>query len=194
MAESIIQSKSTIVAVGYACAIMNFFMLPIIFTVVGIFTGLICLFSTKIAHGLLIIIMCIITGCVGASIGGWGLGLPKFALNSTFDIKTKTHENFVGNWVCVAANIEKKEDYYDYDHLIGQTNHINIQPDEKDKNGNEFYFFSGEGGLYFIKNDTTLQTADDNCELIYNITNKHLTLNEKKPKIEMEFSKSNESN
>jgi hypothetical protein len=74
------QSKSIIITIGYITSFAPLLLLPIIFMPIAIIIGLSCILNNKIIDGLLIILLAIICGIIGAAIGGWGLGLSKFHL------------------------------------------------------------------------------------------------------------------
>lgn len=69
--------NSTVVTMGYIFSFMPLLLIPIIFMPLAIVFGLTCLFQNKAGHGFAIIFLAIACGCIGAYLGGWGLGLPK---------------------------------------------------------------------------------------------------------------------
>lgn len=75
--QSVPNNNIAIVILGYGFCLLSFLLLPIVFMPIAILMGITCMFTNNWSHGMYIIFIAIVLGCISAHIGGWGLGLPK---------------------------------------------------------------------------------------------------------------------
>lgn len=177
--------NGTLPAVGYACIVMNFVLLPIVFTITGVFVGLICLFSNAFTRGIIIIILCICTGFIGASIGGWGLGLGK--PNIHLSMPNSSEDNFTGQWIC---NTYFKRDHLDLQTQVGDVYTITKEDNPNENGQTEYALQSTEWTQYFtLENQNTLKSTSDSTSLVYDKKNDRLILNNTVLKINLFFSR-----
>lgn len=71
------QGRPVMIA-GYCLSVTCLLILPIIFLPVSIICGCFSIGYNRIGHGILIIILALIFSFIGASHGGWGMGIQFY--------------------------------------------------------------------------------------------------------------------
>lgn len=71
------QAKNRLIIVGYIISCASILILPIVFIPLGILIGIINIVGGETGHGIAQILLAIILGIIGASIGGAGFGIGR---------------------------------------------------------------------------------------------------------------------
>lgn len=84
-------SNDSLLVIGYIIPFIALIILPIVFTPIGVVLGIVNIVKGKTTHGVIQIILAVVFGIVGTSIGGAGFGIDKPSQNPSSSLPPSTN-------------------------------------------------------------------------------------------------------